>query len=369
MDTQGITKRQSAMIQGFAILLMLYHHFFLAPLDYGDSLSFFHIGRVSKLAWFGKICVGMFAFVSGYGMCRVLQKLREKKKALSFFPLLGSEYALIIKQILSLLIRVWLIFIVFMFFVFKTGGKQFELTEYINNFFFLQTTYNGALWYVEQYMKMMMLLPLIDLFFAPISMKKSKSSFLQKWIFYGILIVLLLVACILGKFFSPSLKNIILTVMAVFRPAFTMVFVVGYLISRFCIYEKCAKLFSFLAPWMHYITGLVLMLAVLFIRTRLAFAPAYAQTDFILVPFWVYGFLSVINKIKPLEAFFYWFGKQSTYMWLTHVFIYDFTSLWLRDHIQSHLLFYIIQVIMAMLMAMLIGGIEMGIKKLVTKKK
>lgn len=110
------------------------------------------------------------------------------------------------------------------------------------------------------------------------------------------------------------------------------------------------------------------MLVVLFVRTRLAFAPAYAQTDFILVPFWVYGFLCVISKIKPVEAFFYWFGKQSTYMWLTHVFIYDFTSLWLREHIQSHLLFYVIQVIMAMLIAMLIGGIEMGLKKLVPKK-
>jgi len=367
MDEQGITKKQSAMIQGFAILLMLYHHFFLAPEAYGDSLSFFHIGRVSKLAWFGKICVGMFAFVSGYGMCRVLQKKKSAyKKEIGFFSLLASEYLLVLKQIFSLLIRVWLIFVVFMFFVFKTGGKVFEPTQYFRNFFFLETSYNGALWYVEQYVKMMLLLPLLDGFFTGC---KRKSTAIKKWSFYGVLLVLLIAAYVIGRFFSPEVKELILTIVAALRPAFVMVFVVGFLISRFSLYEKVAKLFSFLAPWMHYITGAVLMLIVLFIRTRLAFAPAYAQTDFILVPFWVYGFLCVIRNIKPLELFFLWFGKLSTYMWLTHVFIYDYTSLWFRNHLQSHLLFYVIQVLLSMLVAMAITGLEFGIRKLLPGKK
>lgn len=369
MDSQGITKKQSSMVQGFAILLMLYHHFFLAPEAYGDTLSFFHIGRVSKLAWFGKICVGMFAFISGYGMCRVLQKKKEMMSKTSFFSILGSEYCLVLKQIISLLIRVWLIFIVAMFFVFQSGAKIFEPKEYFSNFFFLQTNYNGAFWYVEQYMKMMLLLPLVDMFFTSFSNRQSRISFLQKWIFYGVLAIVVLGLCIIGKFFSPELKSGILILVSAIRPAFTLVFIIGYLIARFRIYERISQFFDFLSPWMHYITGAFLMLAVLYIRTRLAFAPAYAQTDFILVPFWVYGFLSVIHKIKPLEAFFLWFGKLSTYMWLTHVFIYDFTSLWLRNHLQSHLLFYVIQVIMAMLVAMLLRGIELGIHQIKISRK
>lgn len=66
-------KEMSVMLGGVAILLMMFHHLFAFPdripdpvaIDWGGS-----IGRISAsyLASFGKICVYIFAFISGYAL-------------------------------------------------------------------------------------------------------------------------------------------------------------------------------------------------------------------------------------------------------------------------------------------------------------
>ena len=67
----GITKEQSKMIQGLAIIMMLYHHLFATPEIFGiEYFSLLNIGGINieqKMAWFFKICVGIFAFMVGYG--------------------------------------------------------------------------------------------------------------------------------------------------------------------------------------------------------------------------------------------------------------------------------------------------------------
>ena len=61
---EGITRQQSYVIQGAAILLMLWHHFFSDIQFCGDKLFFWNSEVVWRAAWFGKICVALFAFVS-----------------------------------------------------------------------------------------------------------------------------------------------------------------------------------------------------------------------------------------------------------------------------------------------------------------
>lgn len=68
------TKNKAKQIQGLAILLMIYHHEFM------DAFSFNHVSLIGlsveqKIAWFGKICVSLFAFASGYGICRIIKVL------------------------------------------------------------------------------------------------------------------------------------------------------------------------------------------------------------------------------------------------------------------------------------------------------
>ena len=63
-----MTKRQSAVLQGVAIWMMLYHHLYSEAAEYESLFPFLQADAVRRIAWFCKICVGIFAFVSGYGM-------------------------------------------------------------------------------------------------------------------------------------------------------------------------------------------------------------------------------------------------------------------------------------------------------------
>lgn len=81
----GLTKDDSLVIKGVAILAMMWHHSFLEGHFEDYDLSFFPLGmgRVSHIAVFFKICVSMFAFVSGYGLYYSLRGLERKKGSIS----------------------------------------------------------------------------------------------------------------------------------------------------------------------------------------------------------------------------------------------------------------------------------------------
>ena len=69
-----ISKSNSLIIKGVGILLMFLHHLFYSPSstslfwDYHVHVGSHDIGLVNQLGIYGKLCVAMFVFVSGYGL-------------------------------------------------------------------------------------------------------------------------------------------------------------------------------------------------------------------------------------------------------------------------------------------------------------
>lgn len=64
-------KEESIKLKGIAIILMLLHHMFNGGWMYESyNISFFPLNEVivNNLAWFGKNCVSIFAFISAYGL-------------------------------------------------------------------------------------------------------------------------------------------------------------------------------------------------------------------------------------------------------------------------------------------------------------
>lgn len=80
----GLTKNDSQIIKGVAILLMLWNHCFLPGRFEKYSLTFWPLAQanVEGIAGFCKICVSLFAFVSGYGLYCSLRSL-DKRNGLS----------------------------------------------------------------------------------------------------------------------------------------------------------------------------------------------------------------------------------------------------------------------------------------------
>ena len=64
---EGFTKVDSLVIKGVALLAMMWHHCFLSDRADGYDISYWPLshGQVIQIASFLKICVPLFAFVSG----------------------------------------------------------------------------------------------------------------------------------------------------------------------------------------------------------------------------------------------------------------------------------------------------------------
>ena len=348
-NNSGITKEQSTQLQGVAILLMIYHHFFNDLSLFDDKLLFWNPEWVVRVAWFGKICVGIFAFVSGYGMSKVLdhglgerwpvdQKMGQRLKLVRterFLPTLKICGL----QALRLLIRYWVILIVFLLLLCACGKKEFAVTEFFQNFFCLSASYNGAFWYVQQYLIMLGLLVLFEAFGGVMAAGA---------VLWGIAALAFPQArAALDGFFDGI------------RIAFVLVFFAGYFLAKSRAFQGCLqKLFSIKLA-LRTLFGLLMITAVFGLRVFLADSPAYAKVDFVLAPLFSVGFLLCIKGWgeKAFEAY----GKISAYLWLTHLFVFDLTKDFVLERLElGHLAFFVTELILCTLVGVLCKLAERG---------
>lgn len=354
----GITKEQSKMIQGLAILMMLYHHLFSTPEIFGiEYFSLLNIGGINieqKMAWFFKICVGIYAFVSGYGIYRSIEKTKNENMH-SFWGLLVAEYKIIFKKIVSFFLQYWLVFVIFVVIVgFVFFKRPFEITEFLLNFFGLSSSYNGAWWYVLQYMKMLLVFPFVDAFFT---LYKTKKATITQVIFYGIAIV------VAGYLYLFKI-GIIAQLLNFFMFAFFLCFIMGYLISRYRIYELAYKL---IPEKLLYALGILGMVLVIVARVKIVKDPASAGLDFIFVPVFVYGFCVLMVLLPRVSRFFAFFGGLSTYMWLTHVFFYDHYTKPLVLATRTSTGMFLTLLLFSSVAAMILNWIMKNLRKLIKK--
>lgn len=331
----GITRRQSSVIQGAAILLMLWHHFFSDLELYGDRLLFWNGEAVQSGAWFGKICVGLFAFVSGYGMFYVLGRGEENR----FFPRLVQDYKAVLRQLFSLYRKYWLVFFLLPGIELLVGVRGFEAGEFAANLFAVSSTYQPTWWYMGQYVKMLLLLPLLELFFFAFPNREEKK---KRIFFYGVLLAVGAVLTAVGLTLYRPLWEFLLWLAKNLRISFFLPFCVGFLAARFRIYQWLVKKMEKIGRTGTVAAAVLALVLTVSVRVKLSDYAAYAEFDFLLVPVFVYGLLTLSALAPPVEKLLAWFGRQSTYMWLLHGYFYAHTWMRLTEYIHSGWLFYVV---------------------------
>ncbi len=341
----GMTKKQSAMLQGIAILLMLHHHFFTVPST--DHVFFLNVEAVRLTAWFGKICVGLFAFVSGYGIYHSFQKHHRK----TFFTTLFTEYKASLFHILKIFIKFWIVLILFVLIETFLLHKPFDAAQFWQNFFAIHVSYNGSWWYLQQYLQFMLLAPLMDCFFHTFSNKRET---LIKWGFFGVLLILSMSLVLLGFLQNPSLLTWLLSLPSKLQISFTLVFGVGYLMARFQLYEKLLITKYTQSHILVFLTGLICFIGSIAVRVTLATDPSYAKHDFLIVPVFIYGFLLLEPYLQKIGCILAFLGKHSTYMWLVHCIICGYLNPILALFYIPGALYYIVQVIGSLATSMLL---------------
>lgn len=357
---EGITKEQSTMLQGVAILLMMFHHFFLS-LDFCPFIVVY-ADLVLKVAWFGKICVGIFAFVSGYGMYYVMQRVDKTR----FFGALGNGLRISGRKIASLYLKCWLI-------LFLTKGIDWifyqevpDPVEFVKNMFTISLSYNGSLWYLQQYVQMMIILPFLDLFFTSFEDRKEQN---KKKVCYLSCVAAVCLLVLIGRVAYTPLWIFLKELPEKLRLSYTAVFVVGYLIAKYSIFHRCNAKIQKYPQMVQTGIGFLLTAAVVAFRMKLATDAAYATFDFIFAPMLIYGLLLLLKKSKVFGKVLYCLGICSTYMWFLHGWMYGKTFVRMVNMRLYTLQFYLIQVCINFAVAALLVCVERGVRRLRFWKK
>lgn len=320
----GLSKKDSTLVYGIAILMMVYHHLFSAPLN-TDGSGYFSILNTllgdtteQRLAWLCRLCVPFYAFISGYGVCTIISKKHYSTRR-SFNSIIDN-YLLALKQIFKLLKKYWLVFIIFipmgvLFFNLHLNGPETFFLSLLG----LRNDYNGVWWYIAQQMMMLSLFPIFD--FVLCNILVFADTYIIKKFKYGKVLLLVLVA-FCGIFFllfrNAPMFSFFLSQLNNGKVVFTLVFFEGFLCAFFHLFEVGSDnpTFQKARPFL----TIIILAACLGIRWLRAYDAVYCKYDtFITFPI-IYSLVTLCNYNKSLTAFLQYFGKHSTYMWLTHTF-------------------------------------------------
>lgn len=144
-------------IKGIAIVLMVCNHLFpiLNWIYSGNMYLSIPLGGTTLAALvggFGKICVSLFAFLSGYGMLYIYQGKGFNKAISKTF-----------KNAFSVLLKYW--FLLFALYIpliyFFSETKMITTSSLLLNAFVISTTYNMPSWYLLVYIEIVLTFPIM----------------------------------------------------------------------------------------------------------------------------------------------------------------------------------------------------------------
>ena len=363
--SKGITSKQSVMLQGLAAAMMLYHHLFIRPdmlfVEYSTLLG---ETREIRLALFCKLCVAIYAFVSGYGMCSVfLRAASEGKEEMRFFTILRQDYTLVLQKLLRFFSIYW--FCVLLYFACENLflGKEKPLSELLPNLLALSDSFNGSWWYALEYVKILLFLPLLHLLF--VFENDHEERLKKKWFFltlFGLLALFLVLALNLFPSWEYHFRLFVNRLM----PSYLLCAAGGFLIARFSLIPSLGKLCISLLPRVQgpvqeetfrrsrdqgsvqealpcrsrrlsallSLAGLLLMFLPFLIRYLITVDAMQTSLDFLLTPVFCLGFLLFLGDQKIPAQIFFFIGKHSVYIWLLHLMFLDgfFRNLVMASH-------------------------------------
>ena len=319
------TKQDSKSLKAIAVILMLVHHCFRNPqtlIEY-KVVTIIGLNNLTYLADFCKICVSIFAFVSGYGLFLVFNKMYE-----------NHEYSLknILKQVgiryIKLMRDYWFVtlasYVILQFFLGKTytcffdGKTLLEGTfQIILNFLGFDdmvgfsNDFNGAWWYMSFAILLVVFAPIVA-----ILIKKSRLSIILLFLFVIIFPRLFLIRDNATTHYYQ----------------FTFIYVLGAYCAHTNLLGRIKKLFfhidnSYLKRMVLFILMTLVMIISYELRSVLSFK-YYFDIVWGIVPFVfiLYMYLYFLPYVYKIGDFI---GNYSTYIFLIHLFVkndflYDF---------------------------------------------
>lgn len=287
MKDNFITKEKSQVLYGIGICLMVYHHLFAFPERINSSyimlldFGFLHVGTM--LSYFGKICVALYAFLSGYALTLRIDESSSIK----------NIFLNILKRLKKFYSTYFIIIAIFVPLGLFLGKINFNFIELIKNMSGISSSYNAEWWYVKQYVLMLLCYPFIIKFINIIDKNRMK---------YGLYIILYICSTI----FIYYSQNVFYS--------YLLCFFTGILVCYEKIFIKINKLR--INPFI----ALLLLAFVFLVRTLFLYSNFY---DYLIIVPFIYGLLKLSDLsifMLTLNKILKFIGKYSKYIYYTHTF-------------------------------------------------
>ncbi len=164
-----LTKQDSEVIKGAAILMLLFYHlYYYVPMFDVSSVSFapFGVDAVMRFSRIWNVCVNMFLFVTVFGMYRSMQSRDQRPSKLFRYTVsrfIGLEMSFIAVYLVCVLAFGWNISSMDQY---GTGGRAvynafMDMTSIGN--FIVSPTINASWWYMKIAILIIFLMPVLYL--------------------------------------------------------------------------------------------------------------------------------------------------------------------------------------------------------------
>lgn len=339
MLDKTISVNKSIIIKFVAVCLMICLHLF-SNMNSNDYISVLRIGQIPieyYIANFSTICVGIFVFISGYGLSiKYCENVTYKK---------------MFNKIIKFYLNFWIIFIIFIPLGFILGKLEFSYTRIILNFFAITSDYSYEWWFATFYIMILLLFPII-------------CKLIKKYN-YKLIILLSFILNIIGMgivklYIAENITFIPIRLLGTLLSQI-FIFVLAMCIAKYGLFDKLNKKIKN-SKGNSFIIFIISSLIILFFNQ----VPVIGEIlKIVIVPLFVFGLANMIKENKLLIIL----GKQSTNIWLIHTF---FTHYYFSEIIHMpklSILIYIFTIIITLIASVIINQILRIIELLINKLK
>lgn len=256
---------------------------------------------------FGKICVAIWAFLSGIGAYYTYKKgiVKAYKSNLVRLVNLMIQYTLIL-----FIVFIPLIGLIHPVFV----GESYDLSvkHIVCNIFACDAEYDKAAWYLRFYIMFVISFPL--LIWAKRKIKSNRA-------FY---VLTFLIFLFFPKFLNPLVEGITLGTIPL-KQAFSeycsyiLIVISGYAVAEYNIFERVQNKIGGKKNLYFCIIALLIAMALRSYTKSINLGFVGVYTDIIITPFVVYAFFVFFQSTNDIvKHIFVYIGKASMVVWLVH---------------------------------------------------
>ena len=306
------TKEDTKIMKGAALCLMLYHHLFAYPDKIREGIRFVSLCSFggttlsTYIGQFGRICMPMFLFLSGYGTY-LSSKKSENVRAMSFQRIKGLYKQVWQVFFLSLPVSLWLN---------RVKGAAL-IKEAVLNGLTLACSFNEEWWFILPFAVLLVLFPVIKR-----CLDRQNANLYTDFLFvllysafYNYIVPGIFSAFPLAGFERSAVWHRMNEALSIF-PAFFL----GCVFAKYGILDRVKSDCAGKPGWC--VLSLVCIGALFYLHLY-----NYMCYDFINCAVLILC-LTVLTPLRILRWPFRFLSKlseESTFMWLTHTF---FSSYW-----------------------------------------